>query len=132
MENLDEELGNEFKSVEYNTGGCNKSSLCVCVCVFLSSFLLLPEATVLLTAEIDELYSQVSLPLWLHMKAGRFSSKPRSPFGREVATAETSPISCSRCRISNSRHIYTYFPFLNSIDLNLSSILSNRATSDVI
>lgn len=40
-----------------------------CVCV-LSSCLLVPEATVLLIAEIDELYSQGCLPLWLHMKAG--------------------------------------------------------------
>lgn len=35
--------------------------MCVCVCV-LSSCLSVPEATVLLIAEIDELYSQGSLP----------------------------------------------------------------------
>lgn len=57
------ELGNEYKSVEYNTGGCNKSSLCVCV-----YFEFLPEATVLLTAEMDESYSLGSRSLWLHMK----------------------------------------------------------------
>lgn len=39
--------------------------------------------------EIDELYSRGSLPLWLHMKAGWFSSKPSLTFSSR---------GCCRCR----------------------------------
>lgn len=49
------------------------------MCV-LSSCRLAPEATVLLIAGMDELHSQGSLPLRLHMKAGWFSSKPPLTF----------------------------------------------------
>ncbi len=66
QENLDQKLWNKSKSVEYKI-----RPVCVCVCEsVLSSCLSVPEATVLLIAKIDELYSQGSLSLWLHMKAG--------------------------------------------------------------
>lgn len=45
--------------------------------------------------------SEALSPLWLHMKAGRFPSKPRSPFCGGVTAAEAPLFSCGRCRIHN-------------------------------
>lgn len=104
---------------------------CACVCA-LSSCLLVPEATVLLIAEIDELYSQGCLPLWLHMKAGWFSSKPRSPLCHEVAAAETSLLSCSSCRIGHSGHIFDLFFFFFSLSNSIHVIHPPSSQSELL
>lgn len=53
-----------------------------------SSCLLVPEATVLI-AQIDELCSPSSLPLWLHMKAGLILIKASRLFVVKVVATET-------------------------------------------